>query len=119
MANITKDQRKVNKAQDLYDKGSEHYLNMIEMISKDIPEICDILHGVAMGKKGDKYKVSKERVASLKDQLNIWKANVQNPEKILAHIDNGLKKAYKKGQSKGGSNSKPSQPKLAVFSPKA
>ncbi len=124
MPNITKDERKVNRAQRLYDDSVDKYLNLIEKINDDIPEIVDLLHGYAMGKKEEKYQLTSAQYGALKEQLNIWKANVQNPEKILANINNKLKKVHK--TNKLGDDPKPSEsekgsdkPNLAVFRPKA
>lgn len=118
MANITKDERRVNKAQTLYDSSLEHYLAMIEKINQDIPEICDILHGVAMGRSEPKYQVDNRQITQLEKQLAVWKANVQNPDKVLANINDELKKKFGSQKSPDQDNSS-NKPKLAVFSPRA
>lgn len=118
MANITKDERRVNKAQVQYDQGLDLYQEMIDNITKDIPEICDILHGVAMGRTEAKYQVEDRQLKMLEKQLNVWKDNVKNPDKILAHINDELKKKFgsqKSPEQDNGSN----KPKIAVFSPRA
>jgi len=117
MANITKDERRVNKAQTVYDSSLENYLAMVDRINQDIPEICDILHGVAMGRTESKYQIDNRQLAQLEKQLNVWKANVQNPDKVLANINDELKKKF--GSQKKPDKENSSTPKLAVFSPTA
>ena len=116
MAGITKDEKRVNRAQSLYDNGLDKFLDIITQIDKDIPEICDILHGSAMDKPDEKYQITKERRAALKDQLALWKANVQNPEKVLAQINDGLKKSHGTQTSPVAGDGRPT---IARFIPKA
>ena len=51
----------------------------------------------------------------MKDQLNIWKANIHNPEKVLSHIHGELKKRYAKADQSNNQQSS-NQPNIAVFS---
>lgn len=122
MANISKDARKVNKAQKLYDESVDQYLDIIESLNSQIPEIYDILQGIAMGRTEDKYQVTSSRHAALKDQFNFWKENIKNPDKILANIDNELKNKFN-AQSKDSKKSKigedDSRPKVVQFSSSA
>jgi Mg2+ and Co2+ transporter CorA len=111
MANITKDSRRVNKAQEVYDDSLDNFLKMIEDINKDIPEICDILHGVAMGKTTGKYNVNARQLQQLEKQLSVWKANVQNPDKVLSSLNNELKKKFNSDKDQQKSSTKP---KVAV-----
>ena len=119
MVAITKDDRRVNKAQALYDSGLGKLQTLIEQIDRDIPEISDILHGHAMGKSDAKYQISKEVRSALREQLNLWKANVQNPERVLANINDGLKKSHGSSRINSGGVGGSSKPTLAIFNPKA
>ena len=112
---IPVDEKKVNKAQRIYDSSVDQYLEMIEKINDDIPEIVDILHGIAMGREEPKYQITKQQHSAMKDQLNIWKANIHNPEKVLSHIHGELKKRYAKADQSNNQQSS-NQPNIAVFS---
>lgn len=114
MAAITKDARRVNKAQRQYDLGLDKFQDMIDMIGKDIDYIVDVLHGVAMGKSEDKYQVDKRQLAAMKDQFKLWHDNIQNPEKVLKKINDGLKKEFSGAKVIG--NEDDSTPSVAIFS---
>lgn len=117
MANIPKDERQVNRAQKLYDQGVDQYLNIIEDLNKNIPDIYDIIQGYRMARPEERYQLTSSQYGALKDHFNLWLSNVQNPEKALAHINNELKKKYSKQKHPEGTSS--NKPKLAVFSPTA
>lgn len=113
MAGISKDARKARKAQQLYDDGVNKWLSDFERINKSIDEINDLLHGYALGKKDEKYSLSTSQASALKDQKSFWTSCMKQPEKWMAHINNGLKKAVNPSKS---SSSISTPPQLAVFS---
>ena len=116
MVAITKDERRVNKAQTLYDNGLDKYLDMIALIDKDVDNIKNLIHGYALGKPDVKYQLTVTQYNALKDQLNTWKAHNQNPEKVLSQINDGLKKKFGQQNNPVMGTTKPN---VAIFSPKA
>ena len=126
MSGITNEERKVARAQKLYNEGVDQYLKIIEDLNEKIPDIYDTIHGVAMGRKGKKYDVTSMQYGALKDQFHLWKSNIQNPEKAIAHLNNELRKKYQRQKKNANATAeqKPKEeqsaaPKIALFSPKA
>ena len=121
MAGISKDARKVNRAQKLYDDGLEKWLRDFKRINDSIDEINDLIHGYTMGKGADdeRYQLSTTRFNALKDQKSFWTSCMKQPEKWMAHINDGLKKEVLSSKSSTPSSNSSSQPQLAVFSSQA
>lgn len=123
MAGIDKDSRKVKKAQELYDSGIDKYLQIMEGLNEEIIEINDILQGYAAGREEPQYQLTSAQYGALKDRFNMWLSNLKNPEKVLEHINEGLRKKHnQKGERKEGSPQSTQinkEPVVAVFSPKA
>lgn len=125
MAGIDKDSRKVKKAQELYDSGLDKYLDIMEDLTDEIVEINDLLRGYAAGREEPEYQLSSAQYGALKDRFNMWLSNLKNPDKILEHINDELRKKHsQKGEVKGSdpkskSTSIKKEPVVAVFSPKA
>ena len=115
MAGISKDARKVNRAQAIYDDGVNHWLAIIEDLNSEILEINDILRGYAAGDDDPKYKLTPAQQGALKDRFSFWASFMKSPERALAKINDGLKKQHTNSKSK----TQKSQPTLAVFSTKA
>ena len=95
----------------------------IEDLNEEIIEINDILRGYAMGEDDPKYQISTQQHAALKQRFDLWKSFVQSPDKILAHVNNELRKKHK-GDSgtAGGSDQgegKGKKPAPATFSTSA
>ena len=116
MAGISKDMRKLNLAQSLYDEGVDKWLAIITELNSEVLEIHDILRGYAAGDKESKYQLTIAQHGALKDRFNFWASFMKAPDKAVAHINNGLKKAHSKNPNKSQTIKKP---QLAVFSPKA
>lgn len=113
MAGISKDARKLNLAQSIYDEGVDKWLAIMLKLSPDVEEMDDILHGYAMGKKDPKYKISMAQHSALKDRFNFWASFMKSPDKAVAHINDGLKKAHTKSPN---TKTKIEKTQLAVFS---
>lgn len=123
MPSLKPDEKKVQIAQKLYDKGVDEFLSIISSIQVDIVEICDIIHGSTMdwGKDADpdntddplhKYNISQSQYAALKEQRNFWLQFIRAPDKVLAHINNELREKHKADKTaKGGSPQKTVKPK--------
>lgn len=118
MAGISKDARKVNTAQKIYDNGVDKWLADFREVNNSIDEINDLLHGYALGKEDPIYKLSSGRLAALKDQKSFWMSCMKNPEKWLGHINDGVKKATS-GSSKSAKKEEAHKAPVAVFSTKA
>lgn len=118
MAGISKDARKVNTAQKIYDKGVDKWLADFKAVNDSIDEINDLLHGYALGKEDPTYKLSPGRLAALKDQKSFWMSCMKNPEKWLGHINDGVKKASN-GSSKSARKEDAPKAPVAVFSTKS
>ena len=114
MAGISKDARKVNAAQRIWDKGVDKWIKDFKEVNDSIDEINDLLHGYALGKSGDKYNLNTARLSALRDQKSFWTSCMKQPEKWMAHINDGLKK--KVNSNKSSSYTSTTQPQLAVFS---
>ncbi len=117
MAGISKDARKVNTAQKLYDNGVDKWLADFKRVNDSIDEINDLIHGFTMGNEASKYQLSNARLTALKDQKSFWTSCMKTPEKWMANINDGLKQATK--SSKESKSLTQPQTKLAVFSTKA
>ncbi|MCP3921279.1 MAG: hypothetical protein GY714_01710 [Desulfobacterales bacterium] len=116
MAGITKDARKLNLAQSLYDDGVNSWLAIIAELNTEILEINDILRGYAAGDTRKKYQISTKQHSALQDRFTFWTQFMKAPDKAVAHINDGLKKQNKKSSKNETIQHKP---QLAVFSPKA
>lgn len=117
MAGISKDARKVNTAQKLYDTGVDKWLKDFKNVNDSIDIINDLLHGYALGKEDEMYNLSAARLTALKDQKSFWTSCMKSPEKWMANINDGLKKAA--NGSRSSINSSTPAPQLAVFSTNA
>ena len=116
MAGISKDARKLNLAQSLYDDGVDSWLAIIAELNDEILEINDILRGYAAGDDDKKYQISSKQHSALQERFTFWTAFMKAPDKAVAHINDGLKKQNKKSKKK---DIPTPRPQLAVFSPKA
>jgi len=125
MARILKDERKVLNAQRIYDESVDNYLKIMNQLNAEIMDIWDIMDGYAKGKEDEKYNITAQQHSALKDQFNMWKANLREPDKILENIENELRKKHKRRQAEDGKKSKDditrgnapydATPKVAVF----
>lgn len=114
MAGISKDARKVNTAQKIWDKGVDKWIKDFKEVNDSIDEINDLLHGYALGKSDEKYAISTARLSALKDQKSFWTSCMKQPEKWMAHINDGLKKAVLSHKTSNSTSTSP--PQFAVFS---
>lgn len=119
MANIPKDERNLNKAQSLYDKGVEHYLAITEQLNDEALEMFDILEGIRKGRTEDKYQVTPRQEKAIRSMFKLWMSTVENPEKALSHLHGALKEKYTKSPKRSDSTQKASKPSIALFSPNA
>lgn len=118
MAGISKDSRKVNSAQKIYDSGVDKWLADFKIVNDSIDEINDLLHGYALGKSDEKYQLPPARLAALKDQKSFWTNCMKNPEKWLNNANDGIKRTLSGNTST--TKKEPEKPvQLAVFSTKA
>ncbi|MCP4392708.1 MAG: hypothetical protein GY804_00280 [Alphaproteobacteria bacterium] len=117
MVGISKDARKLNLAQSLYDDGVDSWLAIVAELNIEILEINDILRGYAAGESDKKYQISSKQHSALQDRFTFWANFMKAPDKAVAHINNGLKKEHKKQSKK--TETIQHTPQLAVFSPKA
>ncbi len=117
MAGISKDARKVNAAQRIWDKGVDKWIKDFKEVNDSIDEINDLLHGYALVNKAEKYNLSTTRYSALKDQKSFWTSCMKQPEKWMAHINDGLKKTVNANKSSSSISTTP--PQLAVFSTQA
>jgi len=68
--------------------------------------------GYSKGRSEPKYDITSQQYSALKDQFNLWKSNLREPDKVLAHINEELRKKHNSSSvDSAGSN----KPKLAVF----
>jgi chromosome segregation ATPase len=117
MATMPKDERKLLEAQRVYDDSLDKYLKMMKELTAEIEEINDLIHGYTMRKTDEKYQLTTPQYNALKDRFNFWKSNLQNPDKVLDHINSNLRN---KNKNKNKSSDTPSDlPKVAIFNPKA
>ena len=121
MPRLNKDEKKVQLAQKAYDKGLDNFLTIIEDLNEEIIEINDILRGYAMGEDDPKYQISTQQHAALKQRFDLWKSFVQSPDKILAHVNNELRKKHKgdSGTAGGSEQGEGKKPAPATFSTSA
>lgn len=127
MPRLLKDERKVMQAQRIYDESVDNWLKMMDELNSNIMEIYDIISGYANGKKEEKYQLTPQQYSALKDQFNLWKSNLREPDKTIENIDNELRKKHKRRQAQTETNTEPKQkpvaqdatPRVAVFKLKA
>lgn len=86
------DEKRANKAQRLYDAALDKYLVVMDRILSNYSEIEEILDGNAMGLEGEKYNITKERRAALKERSGKLEAFMKNPDSTLSHIHQKLKR---------------------------
>ena len=92
---MTIDDRKITKAQRIYDESVNTYLTQLDKLTSEMPEIMDIMYGYSRGYEEPKYRISAGQYSALKDMYNIWKSNLKEPDKVLENIGNELKRKYK------------------------
>lgn len=91
----TVDDRRVIAAQRTYDESVDNWIRIIGQLNSEILQIYDLMDGYAKGKTDEKYNISSQQYAALKDQFNLWKSNLREPDKVLEHLDANLKKQFK------------------------
>lgn len=119
MANISKDERNLNKAQSLYDEGVNHYLAIAEKLNAEALDMFDILEGIRKGRPETKYQITPRQEKALNSQFKLWMSTVENPEKALSHLHGALKEKYTKAPKQPKQTDQPTSPKIALFSPNA
>jgi len=132
---ILKDERKVVQVQAVYDGSVDNWIKIISKLNEEILEIYDVMYGYSKGLPDEKYQITGVQYSALKDQFNLWKGNLREPDKILENIENEIRRKYrervKANKTRGLTSDvnkvvepvpvqKPdATPKLAVFKPYA
>ena len=115
MSGISKDAKKINRAQKAYDTGVDCYLEIIEETNEDILQINDLLHGYAMSKEGAKYALDPQQYSALRDRLNFWMAFMKSPDKVFANTGDRLRKRAEQHTKKKPKKNNSNPGSVAVF----